>query len=65
MLAYSTVASLGTLVMLIGLDGPVSSVAVVGFILAHALYKATLFFCAGIGHSRHARDEAALPRRAG
>lgn len=47
-LAFSTVASLGTLVMLIGLDGPVSSVAVVGFILAHALYKASLFFCAGM-----------------
>ena len=46
-LAYSTVASLGILVMLIGLDGPMASVATVGFILAHALYKATLFFCAG------------------
>lgn len=46
-LAYSTVASLGMLVMLIGLDGPAASVAMVGFILAHALYKATLFFCAG------------------
>ncbi len=47
-LAFSTVAALGTIVMLIGLDGEVASVAVVGFILAHALYKATLFFCAGI-----------------
>jgi multicomponent Na+:H+ antiporter subunit A len=47
-LAFTTVASLGTIVMLIGLDGQVASVAVVGFILAHALYKATLFFCAGI-----------------
>ncbi len=46
-LAYSTVASLGILVMLVGLDGPMASVAMVGFILAHALYKATLFFCAG------------------
>ncbi len=46
-LAYSTVASLGMIVMLIGLDGPAASVAMVGFILAHALYKATLFFCAG------------------
>ena len=46
-LAYSTVASLGILVMLVGLDGPVASVAMVGFILAHALYKAALFFCAG------------------
>jgi len=47
-LALSTVASLGTLVLLIGLPGEVASVAVVGFILAHALYKAALFFCAGI-----------------
>ncbi|MDF1501387.1 hydrogen gas-evolving membrane-bound hydrogenase subunit E [Roseisolibacter sp. H3M3-2] len=46
-LAYSTVASLGILVMLVGLDGPMASVAAVGFLLAHALYKATLFFCAG------------------
>src|SRR3712207_8554663 len=33
--------------MLVGLDGPMASVATVGFLLAHALYKATLFFCAG------------------
>ena len=46
-LANSTVASLGILMMLIALDGPMASVAMVGFILAHALYKATLFFCAG------------------
>ena len=53
-LAQSTVASLGILVMLIGLDGPVSSVAVVGFILTHALYKAALFFCAGTAiHATH------------
>lgn len=53
-LAFTTVASLGTLVMLIGLPGYVSTVAVSGFILAHALYKATLFFCAGIViHATH------------
>jgi multicomponent Na+:H+ antiporter subunit A len=46
-LAYSTVASLGILVMLVGLNGPMASVATIGFLLAHALYKATLFFCAG------------------
>ena len=46
-LAYSTVASLGILMMLVALDGPMAGVATVGFILAHALYKATLFFCAG------------------
>lgn len=53
-LAQSTVALLGILVMLIGLDGPVSSVAVIGFILSHALYKAALFFCAGTAiHATH------------
>ena len=46
-LAQSTVASLGVLVMLIGLDGEVAATATIGFILAHALYKAALFFCAG------------------
>ncbi|MYL98365.1 DUF4040 domain-containing protein [Novosphingobium sp. FGD1] len=46
-LAYSTIASLGILVLLVGLDGPAASVAMVGFLLAHALYKAALFFCAG------------------
>jgi multicomponent Na+:H+ antiporter subunit A len=46
-LAYSTVASLGILTLLIGLDGPAATAAMVGYILAHALYKATLFFCAG------------------
>jgi multicomponent Na+:H+ antiporter subunit A len=46
-LAYSTVASLGILVLLVGLDGPAATVAMVGFLLAHALYKAALFFCAG------------------
>ncbi|MDP1028343.1 proton-conducting transporter membrane subunit [Sphingomonas sp. KR1UV-12] len=46
-LAYSTIASLGILVLLVGLDGPAASVAMIGFLLAHALYKAALFFCAG------------------
>ncbi|MEM0899284.1 MAG: hydrogen gas-evolving membrane-bound hydrogenase subunit E [Pseudomonadota bacterium] len=48
MLAYSTVASLGILVTLIALEGPGASIGVAGFILAHALYKAALFFSAGI-----------------
>jgi multicomponent Na+:H+ antiporter subunit A len=46
-LAYSTVASLGILTLLVGLDGPAATVAMVGFLLSHALYKAALFFCAG------------------
>lgn len=33
--------------MLIGLDGDYSVTAMIAFIIAHALYKAALFFCAG------------------
>jgi multicomponent Na+:H+ antiporter subunit A len=46
-LAWSTVATLGTLVMLIGLRGEGATVAVGALLLAHALYKAPLFFVAG------------------
>lgn len=46
-LAYSTIASLGILTLLVGLDGPTATVAMIGFLLAHAMYKAALFFCAG------------------
>jgi multicomponent Na+:H+ antiporter subunit A len=46
-LAWSTVATLGTLVMLVGLRGEGASVAVGALLLAHALYKAPLFFVAG------------------
>lgn len=46
-LAWSTVATLGTLVALIGLPGGNAAVAVGALLLAHALYKAPLFFVAG------------------
>ncbi len=46
-LAWSTVATLGTLVMLVGLRGEGATVAVGALLLAHALYKAPLFFVAG------------------
>jgi multicomponent Na+:H+ antiporter subunit A len=46
-LAWSTVATLGTLVMLIGLRGEGATAAVGALLLAHALYKAPLFFVAG------------------
>jgi multicomponent Na+:H+ antiporter subunit A len=46
-LAWSTVATLGTLVVLVGLPGPEASLAVGSLLLAHALYKAPLFFVAG------------------
>ncbi|MCU0906541.1 MAG: DUF4040 domain-containing protein [Rhodobacteraceae bacterium] len=46
-LAWSTVATLGTLVVLVGMPGPEASLAVGSLLLAHALYKAPLFFVAG------------------
>jgi multicomponent Na+:H+ antiporter subunit A len=46
-LAWSTVATLGTLVVLVGLRGDGATVAVGALLLAHALYKAPLFFVAG------------------
>ncbi len=46
-LAWSTVATLGTLVMLVGMDGHGASIAVSALLLGHALYKAPLFFVAG------------------
>lgn len=46
-LAWSTVATLGTLVVLVGLRGEGATVAVGALLLAHALYKAPLFFVAG------------------
>ncbi len=60
-LAYSTIVSLGTLVMLIGIDGELASVAVVIFLVVHALYKACLFMVAGIiDHETGTRDSSTL-----
>lgn len=60
-LAYSTVVSLGTLVLLIGLPGALSAIAVVVFLLGHALYKACLFLVAGIiDHETGTRDGTEL-----
>lgn len=71
-LAYSTVSALGILVMLIGLaSGPNSSeedkIALyaakgfAAFLLAHALYKATLFLVAGtITHETDEKDISKL-----
>jgi multicomponent Na+:H+ antiporter subunit A len=46
-LAWSTVATLGTLVTLVGMRGDGAAVAAGALLLAHALYKAPLFFVAG------------------
>lgn len=46
-LAWSTVATLGTLVFVVGMVGQHAALAVATLLLAHAMYKATLFFVAG------------------
>ncbi len=60
-LAYSTIVSLGTLTMLIGTPGELAAVAVIAFLIVHALYKACLFLVAGIiDHETGTRDSSVL-----
>jgi multicomponent Na+:H+ antiporter subunit A len=55
-LAYSTISSLGTMVLLLGLEGSQAVKAAMIFLLAHALYKGALFMVAGIiDHETHTR----------
>ncbi|HRQ41414.1 MAG TPA: proton-conducting transporter membrane subunit [Chloroflexota bacterium] len=57
LLAYSTIAQLGVLMMLIGQEHPESYKALVIGIVAHALYKSALFLVAGIiDHETGTRD---------
>jgi len=60
-LAYSTISALGILTFLIGLGTKEAMIAVSVFILAHALYKATLFLVTGIiDHETGTRDITVL-----
>ena len=60
-LAYSTVVSLGTLVVLLALPHPLAATAMVTFLIVHALYKACLFMVAGIvDHEAGTRDTTQL-----
>ena len=57
MLAYTTVASLGLLVMLIGIGSEKAIEAAVLYLFAHALFKGALFMIAGvIDHETGTRD---------
>jgi multicomponent Na+:H+ antiporter subunit A len=61
MLAQTTVASLGLLVLLLGIGTPLAVAAAVLYFLAHALYKAGLFLVTGIvDHATGTRDLTAL-----
>ncbi len=56
-LAYSTISQLGALVALIGLPDGIGLLAALLGILAHSLYKATLFLTAGaVDHATGTRD---------
>ncbi len=60
-LAYTTVSSLGTMVLLFGIDTQASIEAAVLFIIIHAFYKASLFMIAGmIDHKTGTRDVTLL-----
>ncbi|BDA85991.1 Na(+)/H(+) antiporter subunit A [Aureimonas sp. SA4125] len=56
-LAYTTVASLGLLVMLIGVGSEAAMEAAVLYLVAHALFKGALFMVAGsVDHGAGSRD---------
>jgi len=60
-LAQTTIASLGLLVMLIGLGSTAAIAAMVVYFIAHAFYKAGLFMVAGaVDHEAGTRDITAL-----
>lgn len=60
-LAYTTVAVLGTLTMLLGLGTELAVKACMAYLLAHALYKAALFMAVGsVDHAAGTRDVGVL-----
>jgi len=60
-LAQTTIASLGLLVLLLGLGTEAATMAVGAYFIAHALYKAGLFLVTGIlDHGTGTRDITAL-----
>ncbi|WP_281977992.1 putative monovalent cation/H+ antiporter subunit A [Pseudorhizobium flavum] len=61
MLAYTTMASLGLLVMLTGFDTPHAVEAAVLYLVAHSLFKGALFMVAGlVDHESGTRDVTKL-----
>ncbi|MGM0636683.1 MAG: putative monovalent cation/H+ antiporter subunit A [Pseudomonadota bacterium] len=61
LLAYSTIMALGTLTMLLGIGTEGAMIAFVTFLLAHSLYKGSLFMVAGIlDHETGTKDVTAM-----
>ncbi|NCN40359.1 DUF4040 domain-containing protein [bacterium] len=64
-LAYTTLAALGTLTMLLGVGTPKAFEAFLFFLFAHALYKASFFMIAGtVDHETGTRDLSKLGKLA-
>jgi len=60
-LAYTTISALGVMTMLLGIGTTISIQAAMVFLLAHALYKGTLFMVTGnIDHEVGSRDLSVL-----
>lgn len=60
-LAYTTIAALGTIMLLLGVGTAACVAAGLLYLLAHALYKGTLFLLTGIvDHQTHTRDVTKL-----
>ncbi len=60
-LAYSTISTLGMLVLLVGIGTPLAAKAAVTVLIAHALYKGALFLVAGsLDHETGTRDVTQL-----
>lgn len=61
LLAYSTLSVLGTLVMLLGIGSKLAIKAFFIYLIAHSLYKGTLFLIAGtLDHATGTRDVTKL-----
>jgi multicomponent Na+:H+ antiporter subunit A len=61
LLAYSTVAALGALTLLLGIGTPAAAAAAVVFLVSHAAYKGALFMVAGaVDHAAGTLDVARL-----
>jgi multicomponent Na+:H+ antiporter subunit A len=61
LLAYSTLSVLGTLCMMIGIGSELAIKALFVYLVAHSLYKGTLFLVAGtIDHAAGTRDAGML-----
>jgi len=57
LLAYTTIAALGMLILLLGLGTPLSIKTAVVFMIAHAMYKGALFLVAGgVDHGAGTRN---------